>query len=108
VFAFLVVVLFLFHSLTVTVTDEVVRAAFGPGLLGKTVRVDEIVDATDVRNRWWYGWGIRLTPHGWLYNVSGFDAVEIRLATGTRVRIGTDEPVALARAVRAAAGLPSS
>ena len=42
------------------------------------------------------------TPHGWLYNVSGYEAVEIALASGKRLRLGTDEPHRLAQALRAA------
>ncbi len=43
---------------------------------------------------WYYGWGIRgwLWPKMWIYNVSGFDAVEIKLKNGKMYRIGTDEP----------------
>jgi len=57
-----------------------------------------------VRNKWWYGLGIRLTPHGWLYNVSGLDAIEIVRRSGKTFRVGTDEPKALAAALRAARG----
>ena len=46
--------------------------------------------------------GIRWWGHGWLYNVSGFKAVEIELASGKRLRIGTDEPERLAQAISAA------
>jgi hypothetical protein len=34
-----------------------------------------------------------------LYNVSGFDAVELSLADGRRVRLGTDEPDAVVAAL---------
>jgi hypothetical protein len=53
------------------------------------------------RNRWWYGWGIRLTPHGWLYNVWGLDAVEIRRTNGRTLRVGTDDAAPLVEAIRA-------
>jgi hypothetical protein len=55
-----------------------------------------------VRNPWYYGWGVRLTPHGILYNVSGLNAVELLLDDGRRVRVGTDEPDALVRALAGA------
>jgi hypothetical protein len=35
-----------------------------------------------------------------VYNVSGFDAVEIKLKNGKRYRIGTDEPKDLEQAIR--------
>ena len=47
-------------------------------------------------------WVIR---NGWLYNVSGFDAVELELASGKLCRIGTDEPGRLLHAIEQAAGL---
>jgi hypothetical protein len=54
---------------------------------------------TRVRNPWYYGWGIRFISNGMVYNVSGFDAVEIALADGRRVRLGTDEPDAVIAAL---------
>ena len=56
-----------------------------------------------MRNLWYYGWGIRYTPHGWLFNVSGLDAVELELKNGRTWRVGTDEPVELLAAIQAAA-----
>ena len=55
-----------------------------------------------VRIRWWYGWGIHLTPFGWLYNVSGLDAVAITLRAGRKFALGTDDPHGLLAALRAA------
>ena len=65
----------LFYSLTVDITTTKVTVSFGPGFIKKIFKLEEIRNARVVRNKWWYGWGIRLTPHGWMYNVSGFDAV---------------------------------
>lgn len=96
--------LVLFYRLRVEVTREHLRFRFGIGLIGRTFKVTDIVAATPVRNKWYYGWGIRLTPHGWLYNVSGFDAVEVQLRSGKKYRIGTDEPQALSRALHRAIG----
>jgi hypothetical protein len=45
-----------------------------------------------VTNPWYSGWGIRITPSGWLFNVSGFRAVEIQMKNGEAYRIGSDEP----------------
>ncbi len=43
--------------------------------------------------------GIHLTPEGWLYNVSGFRAVAVRLKSGKRFLLGTDEPERLCQAI---------
>jgi hypothetical protein len=43
-----------------------------------------------------------MTPHGWLFNVAGSEAVELRFDSGTKVRIGSDEPSQLMAAIRSA------
>src|SRR6185295_14455678 len=86
----------LMAALTVEVDDDSVRVKFGVGLIHKSFRLDEIAACRPVRNKWWWGWGIRLIPNGWLYNVSGLDAVELEMHNGKKFRIGTDEPRRLA------------
>ena len=53
----------------------------------------------------------RRTQLGWMFNVSGLDAVELSLASGARFRIGTDRPgevmVALGRVTTLAAPPPA-
>ena len=92
---------YLFSSLTVTVSTDRVMLRYGPGLIRKSFNVADIAKLEVVRNRWYYGWGIRLTPHGWLFNVSGLDAVAIEMKSGRRFRIGTDEPGELSAAMQA-------
>lgn len=89
----------LLGSLTVTVDEEAVTAKFGIGLIRKSIAIKDIQSATPVRNKWYYGWGIRMGPGGWMYNVSGLDAVEIAMKNGGKFRIGTDEAEELARAI---------
>lgn len=93
------IVLFLFHSLTVRVASDFIRLSFGIGLIRKRFSVAEIESAEAVRTHWYNGWGIKKIWGGWLFNVSGFDAVEIRLKNGRVYRIGTDEPKRLLPAI---------
>lgn len=92
-------------SLTVTVDARVLRVRFGPGPIRRTIALADIAAAQPVKNPWWYGYGIHMTPGGWLWNVSGPDAVELTLSDGRRFVVGTDDPdgltEALARATRA-------
>jgi hypothetical protein len=90
----------LFSTLTIAIEDGLLRASFGPGLIQKKVKLAEIASVRPIPVRWWYGWGIRLTPHGWLYNVSGWEAVEITLRDGRRFCLGTDEPGNLQKAIQ--------
>ncbi|PKG33199.1 MAG: hypothetical protein CW742_04230 [Methanoregula sp.] len=100
VVAILVFLLAIMSTLTVSVESDRLRIWFGPiRLVRKEWLLSEIVSATDVTNAWYFGWGIRWTPGGPLYNVSGFKAVEVLLVSGKRFRIGTDEPDALIAAI---------
>lgn len=93
----------LFSSLTVEVTHDELRFHFGPGFWRKRFALFDVAAANPTESYWLEGWGIRITPRGMLYNVSGTEAVEIELRSGQRFRIGTDEPEALAQALQAAA-----
>ena len=94
--------LVLFSSLTVIISEDDLEVRFGPGLVRQRFKLRDIESCRVVRNPFYYGWGMRLTPHGWLYNVSGFQAVEIKFRTGKKFRIGTDVPQELETAIQQA------
>ena len=94
------VCLVLFATLTVVIDEDVLEIRFGPGVIRKKFPLKDIESCRIVKNPWYYGWGIRLTPHGWLYNVSGFHAVEIKMKTGKKYRIGTDVPNDLEKTIK--------
>ncbi len=98
----LAVALALFANLTVEIDAGHLRIRFGSGLIRKRFPLDQIDAGRPVRNPLIYGWGIRLTPHGWLYNVSGQEAVELKMKSGKTYRIGTNEPEALTAALQEA------
>ena len=91
-----------FSSLTVQVTDRELVFYFGPGFWTRRFALHDIISVKVVRNSPLYGWGIRYTHHGWLYNVSGFQAVELTIRGEGQIRIGTDEPEALKRVLEEA------
>ena len=90
----------LFHSLTIEIADCELRWRFGPGWIRKRIPLDLILSAEPVRTHVLEGWGIHLSRFGWLYNVSGFDAVAIRMKNGQHFALGTDEPAILAGRLR--------
>lgn len=92
----------LFSSLTVQVTEEELRFYFGPGFWDQRISLDDIQEVEVVHNPLYYGWGIRYTAPGWLYNVSGRQAVELDVHGKAPIRIGTDEPDSLKRALEQA------
>jgi len=106
VMLFILSIIASFVSLQVVVDGEYLRIKFGYGIFQKRFLLNEIVSVERVKNHWYYGWGIRIWfwPHMWIFNVSGFDAVEIKMKSGRVYRIGTDEPEsfvsALTQAIR--------
>jgi hypothetical protein len=100
----LVAFAFVFSSLTVEIGDNQLRWYFGPGFWSYRLALDQIETVAAVRNQWWNGFGIRMRPGFRLYNVSGLDAVELRLRSSEIRRIGTDDPQGLAEALKLATG----
>jgi hypothetical protein len=99
----MVLMLAIFSTLTVSVRKDALRICFGPIRAFKKIwPICEIASVTTVTNPWYYGWGIRWTPCGPLYNIAGFEAVEVTLVSGKKFRIGTDQPDKLKRAIEKA------
>ncbi len=97
-------IIFSFTTLNVMINKNYLKIKFGYGIFRKKFSLQEITSAKAVKNHWYYGWGIRwwLWPKMWIYNVSGFDAVEIKMKNNKIFRIGTDEPQVLESAIKQA------
>lgn len=91
-----------FATLTVSIDEKYLKIKFGYGIFKKKFPLNEIISATSVKNHWYNGWGIRfwLWPKMWIYNVSGFDVVEIIMRNGRIYRIGTDDSNGLESAIK--------
>lgn len=89
-----------FDGLTTRVNADEITWQFGHlGWPRGRARLSDIDVASITRTTFWEGWGIRLTRRGWLYNVSGYDAVLIRRRNGKSFLLGTDEPRRLKAAI---------
>lgn len=89
-------------SLTVTIDNQFIRVRFGPGVFFKKFPLSEIIGCGPKYKTYVWGWGIRYYFAGWLYNIAGFNSVEIIFKNGKKARIGTDEPEKLAAAIESA------
>lgn len=98
--ALLLVFGLLFRSLTIEISDTDLLWYFGWGWPRRRVPLAEIASVEPIRIGFWNGWGIHYTPRGWLYNVSGFGAVAIRLRNGKQFCLGSDEPEELVARLR--------
>lgn len=105
--AIMVLILFIlasFATLTASIDENYLRIKFGYGIFARRFALNQIASIRAVKNHWYYGWGIRLWfwPYMWIFNVSGFDAVEIIMRNGKIYRIGTDIPSGLEAAIKQA------
>ena len=83
-----------FLSLNVKINEDYLKIKFGWGIYKKQFFIKEITSVKIVKTNWYCGWGIRICF--WpkklkLYNVSGFDAVEITMNNGNIYQIGSDD-----------------
>ncbi len=84
------------YGLTVTVDGEHLSWHFGFKLFRKQIQLADIVGVEIIDDTKGWGYGIRFTKRGTLYNVSGKKAVAVRLKTPWKkdkeILIGTDRP----------------
>jgi hypothetical protein len=64
----LLICLVLFYKLRIRIDNETLCASFGIEIIRKSVPVAGIAACEPIRIKWRCGWGIHLTPYGWLYN----------------------------------------
>ncbi len=82
-----------FYKLTISITDSNLTFKMGIGIIKKTYPLNEIKSVKPHKNHLLNGWGIRVIPGGWLYNVSGFQSIELTFKNNSKtIRIGTDVP----------------
>ena len=98
---FMILCLALFATLTTHVNGQAVDIRFGIGLIRRRFPLQDVDGYRIVTNPWYYGWGIHLMPGGWVFNVSGWEAVELHMKDGGKYRIGTNDPQALMKAIEA-------
>jgi hypothetical protein len=96
------VVGWLWSSLTIRIDDAALRFHFGLGWPRKSVPLEDIDIVEVTRTTFWEGWGVHRTRRGWLYNVSGYDAVLLRRRDGSALLVGSDEPRRLKAAIERA------
>jgi hypothetical protein len=97
---FVAAIIFAFSRLNTSVDANGVSWAFGWGWPAGHIALPEIASVEITTTNLFEGWGIHWTIwHGWLWNVSGFRAVELTKRDGSRVTLGTDDPEGLYDAV---------
>ena len=91
-----------FSRLAVDVDDANVSAGYAAGLARRRIDLRQIERVETTKTAWYAGWGIRFTPDGLLYNAWGREGVKLRLVSGKKLTIGSDEPELLLTAIETA------
>jgi len=94
--------LVMFYAFTIEISDVKLKFWFGIGIIQKTIALSEIQSTKEIKNPWYYFWGIKSIPGGWLYAIAPGTAVEIVLQDGKIIQLGTDQPTNLVRAIETA------
>jgi hypothetical protein len=96
----LLICLLIFYKLIKTIDDTYISFSLGTGLIAKKYLISDIKSCNSVSNNLIYGIGIRKIPGGWLYNVTGLRAIEIKFKNSKSiVRIGTNHPDEIAEII---------
>jgi hypothetical protein len=96
------IVSLMFSSLTIEIANGELRWRFTASFIHGSVALRDIEAATQVRSSPAYGWGVRKTPEGALYCVSGLDAIRVETREGRTINLGTNEPAKLLAAIESA------
>ena len=89
---------FSFRDLTVSDQTTELLIAFGPlPIFKRRLQYSEIERVETARSTLMDGLGIHMSPSGgWVWNLWGYDCVDVWYRQGRKVRIGTDDPAGLA------------
>jgi hypothetical protein len=88
-----ILALALFYSFTIQIADGKLNFWFGFGVIRKSFPIEGIRSCEIVRTPWYYGWGIKSIPGGWLYSIApGGRALELIFKDDRKIHLGTDRP----------------
>ncbi|TNE80628.1 MAG: hypothetical protein EP332_06965 [Bacteroidetes bacterium] len=98
----MLLVMLMFYQLRIRVFADHIKLTYGIGL-NINLKFDRILKADPIKTPWYYGFGIRITPQGMLYNIQGRTALVVyyeRNGKPKKVMIGTDKPDELFKALQ--------
>lgn len=90
-----ILILINFYKLKIRVDDTGINILYGIGLIHIKLQPGSITSVQTVKTSWLYGFGIRITLKGMLYNIQGRDAVRISYVEDGKsktVTIGSEDP----------------
>ena len=94
-----------FYSFTIQIADGKLNFWFGFGAGRKSFPIAEIRSVEIVKNPWYYLWGIKSIPGGWLYSIApGGRVIELLFKDNRVIQLGTNRPEEVKRSLDEAIG----
>ena len=82
-----------FYSFTIQIAAGKLNFWFGFGVGRKSFPIEGIRSVETVKNPWYYLWGIKSIPGGWLYSIGpGGRAIELVFKDNRKIHLGTNHP----------------
>lgn len=82
-----------FHSFTIQIAAGKLNFWFGFGVGRKSFPIAGILSVEIVKNPWYYLWGIKSIPGGWLYSIApGGRVIELIFKDKRKIQLGTNRP----------------
>lgn len=94
------IILLMTFKLRVSIEDKQLTLSYGVGLFKKRFDLSDIANVSMVKNKWYCGWGVRISSEGTMYNISGFEGVKIDFRSGVSIVVGTNERLELYQALK--------
>jgi hypothetical protein len=98
--ALMLLCVLLLYKIVIEIDENKISFKFGIGLFGRSYLISDIISCTSVSCSLLNEVGIRKTANGWLYNIAGVNAIELRFEdTKSVIRIGINKSSEIASLV---------
>ena len=94
-----------FYAFTIQIVRGKVTIWFGFGVGRKSFAMSDIQSIEMVKTPWYYFWGIKSIPGGWLYSIApGGQALELILIDSSKIHLGTDRAAEIKERIESVMG----
>ena len=94
-----------FYSFTIQIVAGELTFWFGFGVGKKSFAINEIRSIEIVKTPWYYFWGIKSIPGGWLYSIApGGEALELVFMDSKKIQLGTNRPAEIKKSIETVMG----
>ena len=101
----LILALASFYSFTIQIVAGELDFWFGFGVGKRSFDIADIRSIEIVKTPWYYFWGIKSIPGGWLYSIApGGEAIELVFMDGKKIHLGTNRAAEIKKRIETVMG----